>query len=92
MMTIVCECPVCGKEYEVEVKLDDFLAWRLGGLAQNCFPYLSATERECLISGMCPKCQDKMFGIEEEEEEMTEEDLYFANLSPEELEEYLKNL
>ena len=45
-----------------------------------------------IVSLICPKCQDKMFGIEEEEEEMTEEDLYFANLSPEELEEYLKNL
>lgn len=78
MMTIVCECPFCGKEYEVNVKLEDFLAWRQGGLVQNCFPYLSATERESLVSQMCPKCQAKVFGTEEEEEteeeEISEED------------------
>lgn len=84
MMTIVCECPFCKKEYEVNVELEDFLAWRQGGLVQNCFPYLSATERESLVSQMCPKCQAKVFGTEEQEE-MTEEDLYFANLLPEEL-------
>jgi len=86
MMTISIQCPFCSKEYEVEVKLEDYWAWQMGELAQNAFPYLSATDRESLISGMCPDCQAKIFGVEEQEE-MTEEDLHFANLLPEELAE-----
>jgi len=39
----------------------------VGELAQNAFPYLSATEREQLISHICPKCQDSIFGSDEDE-------------------------
>jgi hypothetical protein len=30
-------------------------------LAQDAFPYLSATEREQLISHICPDCQHDIF-------------------------------
>lgn len=59
---VVTYCPFCGKAHEIEVNEMDYLDWQDGELAQNVFPYLSADEREMLISGICPTCWDKMFG------------------------------
>lgn len=59
-------CPFCGHENEVEVNHMDYLEWQNGELAQDAFPYLSANEREMLISGCCPRCWDKMFWSDEE--------------------------
>ena len=59
-------CPFCGRENEVEVNHMDYLDWQNGELAQDAFPYLSANEREMLISGCCPRCWSKMFWEEEE--------------------------
>ena len=64
-ITIVTACPFCGHANEVEVNEMDYFDWQDGELAQNAFPYLSADEREMLISGICPKCWDEMFGGEE---------------------------
>jgi len=64
--TISLICPICGKVHFVEVAMEDYMAWEVGGkLAQEAFPYLSATEREQLISQLCPKCQESIFGPEE---------------------------
>lgn len=62
MMTLVDKCVFCGKEFSVEVREEDFFAWEMGGLVQECFPYLSADEREFLISRICPTCWKKTFG------------------------------
>ena len=59
-------CPFCGRENEVEVNHMDYLDWQNGELVQDAFPYLSANEREMLISGCCPRCWSKMFWEEEE--------------------------
>lgn len=71
---VVTCCPFCGKGHEIEVNEIDYLDWQDGEHAQNAFPYLSANEREMLISGICPDCWDKMFGQEEDEEEDPDED------------------
>ena len=55
-------CPFCGEEHLISVNTEDYWAWEDGELVQNAFPYLSADEREMLISGICPTCWDKMFG------------------------------
>lgn len=65
---VVTQCPFCGRGNEVEVNEADYWDWDDGMMAQDAFPYLSAAEREMLISGVCPTCWDKMFGIEEEDE------------------------
>ena len=62
-------CPICGKFHEVMVSEADYYNWQDGELAQNAFPYLSAEEREILISGICPTCWDKMFPVQEEDDE-----------------------
>jgi hypothetical protein len=61
---VVTSCPFCGHANEVEVNEMDYLDWQDGVLAQDAFPYLSANEREMLISGICPTCWDGMFGNE----------------------------
>lgn len=61
------KCPFCHKYHLVEVDIKDFYAWHDGEkLVQDAFPYLSANEREMLISGICPTCWDKMFPPEED--------------------------
>lgn len=64
-ITVVTACPFCGHANEVEVNEMDYFDWQDGELAQNAFPYLSDDEREMLISGICPKCWDEMFGGDE---------------------------
>lgn len=59
------ECVICGHEHFMLVDEADLLAWQNGKLAQDAFPYLSADEREMLISGICPACWDRMFGGED---------------------------
>jgi hypothetical protein len=60
------QCAYCGKPQEVSVWPDDLQKFRDGNYAQNCFPYLTAEQREFLISGICGTCWDNMFPEEEE--------------------------
>ena len=55
-------CPFCGAEHSVEVNPAGLKAWQNGELIQRAMPNLSATEREQLISHICPKCQAEVFG------------------------------
>lgn len=63
-MEITMVCPICGNEHSVVVEFEDWCAYEDGELAQKAFPYLSATEREQIISGFCPDCQKSIFGEE----------------------------
>ena len=67
MITLKIKCPFCGELTEVTVTALDYVAYTSGELAQKAFPYLSPDERELIISGMCPDCQSKFFGSDEEE-------------------------
>lgn len=55
-------CPFCGESHAVEVNLAGYEAWQNGELIQKAMPDLTRTEREQLISRMCPKCQAEVFG------------------------------
>ena len=59
---VAMTCTFCRQFHLVEVDLEQLEAWRNGELIQNAMPDLTPTEREQLISGLCPKCQAKMFG------------------------------
>lgn len=63
---VAMTCPFCGESHAVEVNLAGYEAWQNGELIQNALPELSPTEREQLISCLCPTCQAKAFGIGEE--------------------------
>lgn len=63
MKTIITlKCPFCGTVHKVEANTNEYLAWMGGELIQNAMPSLTATEREQLISQLCPDCQRKIFG------------------------------
>lgn len=58
-------CPFCGQQYEGCFDTPAFDAWQNGALIQDVMPDVPATSREWLISGICPDCQDSIFGEEE---------------------------
>ena len=61
-VTICTICPNCDRVNGVQVNESDYIAWQDGELTQIAFPYLSAEDREKLISGFCEDCWDAMFG------------------------------
>lgn len=78
-MTLSTTCPICKTETEIAVSASDYLEWVEGKSAQDAFPYLSANEREAIISGICSKCWDNMFSTDDanEEDEEEEEDFEY---------------
>ena len=64
-MTTVVNCIQCGEAQHIEARTADLDAWIGGELIQVAMPYLTADEREILISGVCGTCFDNMFGGEE---------------------------
>lgn len=61
LITLEITCPFCGNFSLIDVLAEDFEKYQNGELVQNCFPYLDASERELLISGICFKCQKDIF-------------------------------
>lgn len=58
-------CLECGEDVTIVVEATDWELWYLGAtLVQDTFPYLTADQREILISGICGKCFDKMFPVD----------------------------
>lgn len=57
-------CRICGEVYYIAIDPVDVERWQNGELIQNAMPYLSADERELIISGTCGQCWGKMFGEE----------------------------
>lgn len=54
---ITVTCPICTKEQPTfTVNARDHDAWLHGSLIQDAFPYLTAEERELLVSGTCDPC------------------------------------
>lgn len=72
--TLWATCNRCKDQVEMEVHAEDYQAWEDGELIQNAMPYLSADEREVLISGTCGPCFEQMFG-EGEDDEYGDDDL-----------------
>jgi len=62
--TLQAECRICKDTHVLMVNHHDVERWKGGLLIQDAMPYLSADERELLISGTCGPCFDKMFGGE----------------------------
>lgn len=58
-------CSVTGETYSVICHAADHCAWLDGKLIQDALPYLSAEQREFLISGMTPSEFSELLGPEE---------------------------
>ena len=64
------QCRQCGVVYNILANRDDIQDWLSGsGYIQDILGYLSAAERELLISGTCDNCWKNMFGSDEEDED-----------------------
>ena len=60
-LDIKVTCRECKQAFEIAVNPDDVRKWQGGELIQRAMPYLTADERELLISGTCGSCFDKMW-------------------------------
>lgn len=61
-MLYATNCIRCGKLYQFEVPNEGYKRWLEGELIQKALPMLTPDQRELMISGICGKCFDKMFG------------------------------
>lgn len=65
-ITLVIKCRLCGKLFEITVNTDDWLDFKFGrGHIQDIFPYLTAAERELILSNTCDDCFTKLFSEED---------------------------
>lgn len=64
---IATTCPLCQKTEEIRVIPEDYVKWREGMYIQDAFPYLSADQREQLMTGTCGACWELFFTEEEPE-------------------------
>ena len=62
MTTLWATCNKCKDQVEMAVNEDDYTSWENGELIQNAMPYLTADEREVLISGICGPCFGGLYG------------------------------
>ena len=63
-VTVIVGCIKCADPQHITVGQADLDAWQSGTNIQNAMPYLSADDREILISGICGECFDKIYGVE----------------------------
>lgn len=66
---IVTTCPCCGSQETILVNPVDFSRWKAGTYAQDAFPYLTASQRERLISGICDPCFIDLFSEDEDDDD-----------------------
>lgn len=59
---IEIRCPFCGRRHTVMVDELAYHAYLDGMSVQKAFPELTVTEREQIISHICPACQGKVYG------------------------------
>ena len=63
---VICQA-YCGKRYTVYIDPEDYAVWKSGeAFVQDAFPYLTAAERELLMTQVCGECFDRMFPEEDE--------------------------
>ena len=62
-MTITCG--MCGAEHVIMVNPEDILAWQCGDYIQDVLAYLTAAERELLISQTCDSCWKSIYAEDE---------------------------
>lgn len=75
MVILQTRCVMCCNYTYVNVKKSAYDRWMNGELAQVCFADLKPSDREILISQICPACQKDIFDddVEDFEEEWLED-------------------
>lgn len=57
-VALIEQCISCKEVYHLKVHPNDIVRISEGAHVQDAMPYLSADDRELLISGICGKCFD----------------------------------
>lgn len=57
-------CPNCGEVHVVKVDMDKYMDFQMGKILSQEMN-LSKEDTEMLITGICPKCWNKMFNSED---------------------------
>jgi hypothetical protein len=63
LKTYQTTCPFCSGVSFVSAYEKDYNTWKAGTLIQVAMPYLNASQRELLMTGIC--CWDDVFGDDE---------------------------
>ena len=67
---IKTQCPFCREYHDIAIDLKDLISWEIDGVwVQDAFSYLSADDRERIITGTCPACWEIQYEQDEEEAE-----------------------
>jgi len=59
-------CFLCGRKGGMLVDTEGLRRWQSDLPIQDAFPTMTPSEREFLIDGVCPPCQDLIFAEPEE--------------------------
>ena len=75
------ECKYCDYQEIITVPEADYISWHNGEYIQDAFPYLTAGQRELMLSNTCDTCWNKFFPMYvrnfEEEDDDEYNDLLF---------------
>ena len=66
-ITLTRVCMYCHQMHTFTMPVDDYRKWAVNRVAiQKALPYFNASQREILLSQICPECWDVLFPPEEE--------------------------
>lgn len=60
-MILEARCDRCYQSHQLRVNEQDYFDWKNGKHIQEAMPYIPASEREVLISGICGECFEDLF-------------------------------
>lgn len=60
--TVSGQCPKCKQPWSLNIPTSALVKWHSGELIQNALSMLNPSEREMLMTGICGKCWDLLFG------------------------------
>lgn len=66
---IVITCMICNVPHEICTTRIGMMRWNLGEHIQTAMPFLSADEREIMVSKICGSCFDALHGGDDDEME-----------------------
>lgn len=78
MIEVTEQCRCCGANVPLKVYQKDYEEFKYSPHrrhVQDIFPYLTPQDREMFISQTCPTCWEDMFPSEDEDEDISAEDL-----------------
>ena len=80
MIEVTKQCMCCGASVPLKVYEEDYIEFTTTPrtqrrFVQDIFPYLAPQDREMFISQVCPNCWEDMFPSEDEDEDISAEDL-----------------